>query len=255
MRSLIFFAILAGAVTGCSNPIDEAKQVDTIEAWEAYLAKPEATGSNKMAGEGRLETLMSAKAEADKSIPAYDALMKRFPKSRAMKDWSTQRIALALAAAEAENTPEGWQKFVAENPKAEGSMVKQAKNRIAIAEYSPKMVVSELKIEQVNLAEDPKGPKDGWGFSCDITNNGDKAISYLNIELRITDPSGAAVNPVTMPAVASTYKVPMPEEWFKPIEPTQTRRWEYTTNEVPENFASAPKATMQMITLKFVGEN
>ena len=255
MRSLIFFAILSGAVTGCSDPIDEAKQFDTIAAWQAYLAKPEATGSNKMAGEGRLETLMSAKAEADKSIPAYDALMKRFPKSRAMKDWSTQRIALALAAAETENTPEGWQKFVTDNPKAEGSMVKQAKNRIAIAEYSPKMVISELKIEQVNLAEDPKGPKDGWGFSCDITNNGDKAISYLNIELRITDPSGAAVNPVTMPAVASTYKVPMPEEWFKPIEPTQTRRWEYTTNEVPENFASAPKATMQMITLKFVGEN
>lgn len=255
MRPFLLIALLAGSLSGCSDPIDDARTADTIEAWQAYLAKPEATGSNRMEGEGRLEALMAEKAEADKSIAGFDELLKRFPKSRAVKDWTKKRIDLALAAAEAENTEAGWQKFMADNPTADGSLIKQAKNRIAIAAYADKLAISELKIEQVNLAEDPKGPKDGWGFSCDITNNGDKAIAYLNVELRIEDPSGAGINPVTMPAVAPTYKVPMPDEFYKPIEPGKTRHWEYTTADVPPNYATAPKASMKLITLKFVGEN
>lgn len=240
---------------GCHDPIDDAKTANTVEAWEAYLAMPEATGSNKLFGEDRLQELMVAKAEGSKTLEDYDALLKRFPKARDFKKWQTARIQIALEAAEALNTPEGWQKFVADNPKADGSMVKQAKNRIAVAEYTPKLGITELKVEQVNLAEDPKGPKDGWGFSTDITNNGDKAISYLNIELKITDPAGGAWKPVTMPAVASTYTVPMPEEFYLPIEPGKTRHWEYTTSEVPEKFADKPAATITPITIRFVGEN
>lgn len=239
----------------CHDPIDDAKTANTPEAWEAYLALPDATGSNKLFAEDRLQDLMAERAEASMTIADYDAVLKRFPKARDQKKWRDARIKIALTEAETLNTPEGWQKFVADNPKAEGSMVKQAKNRIAVAEYTPKLGITELKIEQVNLAEDPKGPKDGWGFSTDITNNGEKAISYLNIELRITDPAGGAVKPETMPAAASTYTVPMPEEFYKPIEPGQTRHWEYTTNEVPEKFADKPEAKITPITIRFVGEN
>ncbi len=249
---LLFTVIFA---LGCHDPIDDAKATNTPEAWEAYLALPDATGSNKLFAEDRLEDLMAAKAEASQSIADYDAVMKRFPKARDFKKWSDARIKLALAEAQAVNTPEGWQKFMADNPKADGSMVKEAKNRLAVAEYTPKLAITELKIEQVNLAEDPKGPKDGWGFSADITNNGDKTINYLNIELRILDPSGAAWKPVTMPATASTYKVPMPEEFYMPIEPGKTRHWDYTTGDVPEKFADKPAAKITPITIRFVGEN
>ncbi len=247
--------LLAFLFTGCTDPIDEAKTADTIEAWEAYLAKPEATGSNKLTAESRLEELLAAKADSSKLIADYDALIKRFPKARDVKKRQKTRVELSLAEAETTNTPEGWQKFVTDNPKADGALVKQAKNRIAMAEYVPKLTITELKIEQVNLAEDPKGPKDGWGFSVDITNNGDKSINYLNMQLSITDPSGAATNPIPYPACASTFNVPMVEEFYKPIEPGQTRHWVYTTGEVPENFATTPAGKVVPITIRFVGEN
>ncbi len=241
--------------TGCSDPVDDARKADTIEAWNTYLAMPEATGSNKIEGEGRLEQLMTAKADTEKTIADYDAVIKRFPKTRNLKKLQKARTDLALTEAEATNTPEGWQKFMTENPTADGAVVKDAKNRIVMAAYGPKLTWTPLKIEQVNLAENPKGPKDGWGFSADVTNGGDKTISYLNVSLQIIDPSGAATNPIQMPAVAPTYKTPMPDTFYKPIAPGETRHWDYETGDVPPGFTDKPDAKITPITITFAADH
>lgn len=251
LSCLAFTLALSAALLGCHDPVDDAKKADTIESWSAYLALPEASGSNKIQAEDRLEQLMTQQAQTSKSLEDFDALIKRFPKSRNVKKSQKERTDISLAVAEAANTPEGWQVFMTDNPAADPALIKQAKNRITMAEYGPKLAYTELKIEPVNLAEDPKGPKDGWGFSTDITNNGDKSISYLNIQLKLTDPAGAPTNPVTLPAAAPTYKVPMPDVFYTPIAPGETRHWEYTTAEVPAGFVDKPAATLTPITITF----
>jgi hypothetical protein len=42
-------------------------------------------------------------------------------------------------------------------------MRKKASARVEVAGYIDKLQIGEVKVEEVNLAEDPKGPKDGWG--------------------------------------------------------------------------------------------
>ena len=69
----------------------------------------------------------------------------------------------------------------------------KAKQRLRMAENRDKVSSSPPEVEQVNLAENPDGPLDGWGFTADFTNEGEQAIRYLMIEIQYLNDAGKAV--------------------------------------------------------------
>lgn len=250
MRVLLLTLVLAG---GCADPFEDTKKVDTIEAWESFLATGP-SGSRLLFANDRLEELLTAKAEASDAPPDYDAVLQKFPDSRNKKKLQEARVKSALAIAEKENSPEGWKKFEAENPFADPAIMKQAKARIAMAEYAPSITIGEPTIQQVNLAEDPKGPLDGWGFAADVTNAGDKTMVRLNMEVQLLDAEGKVQRAFQYPVVAGRLpgNMPMPEGFSDPMKPGDTRKWEYTTNDIPEGWAQ--KVKLVPVSVSFEGE-
>jgi hypothetical protein len=250
MRTLILVLMLAA----CADPYGDAQKADTIEAWESFVATGNPSASQKLSAEQRLEELLVARAEETKKVEDYDAVLKRFPKSRQAKKMKEGRATAAFAAAEAANTAEAWKTFLDENDAADGALKKKARDRVAVAEYVDKLAIGEVKAEQINLAEDPKGPKDGWGFTAEITNNGDKTIEYLNMELQFLDASGKKLGAATQPAVGSNKGgMPTAEAQLKALAPGEKRAWSYSTGEVPDGWAEGKATKLTPAAIRFAG--
>lgn len=233
MRVLLFALFLAA----CEDPYADAQKLDTIEGWDTFLANdPSAT--ERVKAENRLQELLLDKAMTSSKLEDYDAFLKRFPKSKDAKQVKDGRATAHFQMAENENTPEAWQKFLDENPEADTTMRKKASSRVQVATYVDKLTIGEVKVEQVNLAEDPKGPKDGWGFSVEVTNAGDKTIDYLNMEVQLLDDAGAKLAAKTYPLAGQSGPggMSLPEEYTKPFKPGDKRTWVYSTGEAPENW-------------------
>jgi len=249
MRSALFFLLFLAA---CADPYGDAERVNTIDGWESFLATgPSAADTAK--AQSKLEQLMVDKALAGGKLEDYDAVLKRFPQTRQAEKLQQGRATTHFSAAEGENTPEAWQKFLDENPKADGTLKKKATNRVQVAGYQDKLVVGEVKIEEVNLAEDPKGPKDGWGFTVDVQNTGDKTLDYLNLEVQFLGADGGKLAAKSYPLAGQVGpgNLPLPDAYTKPFKPGDKRTWVYTTGEIPDGWAK--QARVVPVALRFSG--
>lgn len=245
----MFALMLAFSLGGCTDAFEDTKKVDTIEAWEAYIATGP-SGSRLLNAQDRLEELMIQKAQASKTLADYDAVLKKFPNSKQKKTLQKERTEIHQALAEAENTKEAWDTFVKENPWVDGTVVKSAQNRLAVAAYLPSLAFTEVKVDPVNLANDPAGPKDGWGFSVSVTNNGDKVITQLNLVAQMLDDKGAILRVTPYePLVGAKYSTGQytPEEIAAPLKPGESRAWSTTTGDVPEGWAKTAKVVATKI--------
>ncbi|MBM4390349.1 MAG: hypothetical protein FJ090_04435 [Deltaproteobacteria bacterium] len=230
--------LLLSLFVGCADPFGDAKKADTIEAWNTYLTTTP-SGTNKMRAEKRLEELLVEKAEESKAIPDYDAVLKRFPSSRKTKDMQAGRANAAFVVADTERTQAGWQKFIDENPFADAALKKRAKSMLTVARFAAGLAMTEPVVEEVNLAEDPKGPKDGWGFSTELTNNTGETFGYMLLELVFLDADGKKLRATTYPLVvgAGPSGMPIEESYTKPLEPGAKRSWKYSTGDVPAGWS------------------
>ncbi|MDP2308703.1 MAG: DUF3426 domain-containing protein [Pseudomonadota bacterium] len=234
MRTILLCLLLAA----CADPLGDAQKVDTIEAWESYLGT-DPSGSDRITAETRLEQMLVERALKSSKLDDYDAVLKRFPKSRQTAKVQAGRAVAHFVAAEATNTPEAWKAFIDQNPAAEATMRKKASARVQVAGYQDKLVIGEVTIEEVNLAEDPKGPKDGWGFSAEVTNTGDKTLDFLTLEVQLLDASGTKLAAKSYPLAGTTGPggMSLPEEYTKPLKPGDKRVWVYTMGDVPEGWS------------------
>ena len=241
------------SLVGCADPYGDAKKIDTIEAYEAFLAGSP-RGADKLMAESRLEELVVKRATASHAVADYDAALKRFPSTRKKKDLQTGRANAAFAIAEADGSTEAWKAFLAENAFAEGPLKKRAKAMVDVTEFSAKVALSEPVVEAVNLGGDPKGALDGWGIRTNVTNNLESALEYANIELQFLDSSGGKLKTVSWPAAAQSGPggMPMDEATMKPLAPGETRPWAYTSGELPEGWLEAKKVKVMLIAAKAV---
>ena len=251
MRTLLFIALLG--LAGCEDKFEDTKKVDSVAAWETFLKDAGPSQSQEIWAKDRIETILIKQARDSADLAKYDEVIKRFPKSREIKKLKEERSKAAYEAAVVENTPDGWKKFLAENDYADGALKKKARGLVEMSQYADKLGITEVKVEGVNLAEDPKGPKDGWGFTCEITNNGDKAIEYLNLELSVYDAEGNKLGkrPIQYPLVAIGLpgNMPVPENFEVPVKPGETRTWTYASGDVGD----APKsAKILPLSIRFV---
>ena len=254
MTHILLASLLAvSSLTGCADPYGDAKKADTIEAYDAYLAtNPNPTGTSKMLADKRLQELLIARAEETKAIPDYDRVIKEFPRSVHIKDMKAGRSTRAFEAAEADGSGPAWEKFLAENDFADGALKKRAKQNIEVAKYRDQLAISEPVVEQVNLAEDPKGPKDGWGVSVDATNNTTVTFDYFILELQYLDDAGKKIGTASYPLVSETgpQGMPIEERLTLPLKPGETRHWQYTTGEPPTGWTQKVRVVPSSVRVK-----
>lgn len=238
---------LALLLAGCGDGFATAQKADTIEAYDAYLAETP-DGAYAIAATLRIEGLMLEKAREERTVAAYDALLARFPDGTAAKDAKEERLQAAFSAAIADGSEPALQAFLDENPQAPKGMRGQAADAKTLALYPDGFTIGELTITQVNLAEDPKGPLDGWKFSAPVTNTGDQELIALELRLALPNESGRELTSKIWPVVSNSWPIPMPDDASKPMKPGQTREWSWTIGDPPAGWTK--QATLKPARLR-----
>lgn len=244
--------LLLALLMGC-DPWPDVEKTNTIEGYEKYLAE-NPTSMKAVEARARLEQLYLDKARTERSLEAYDAYLKRFPKGDLAADAIKERDLMFWEWCDTTDTPEAWQRFIDENPKSE--KIKKARGRLRMSQHKDAVALGEPVVKKVNLAEDPKGELNGWGFYVEVTNTGDKPIEYLNLQIRYLDAEGKSLGSKEWPVVAKALpgNVPFADGFDKPIEPGGKRTWEWTAgfDEVPKGWAE--KVKMVPVNIRLVGE-
>ena len=230
LTHIVLFALLA-----CGDNFASVQSADTIEAYEEYLAAN--PGSRwEMQANDRLETLYLDKASKEKSLEAYDAYLERFPEGKLRSRALGEREGFLFDWAKHEGTEASWTKFLAEYPKADKARKKEAERMVEVYAYLGKVTLSDTRAKPVNLAEDPKGPMDGWGFEVDVTNNGDEVITDMRLMIQYLSEEGGVLDQKEWPVVAPKFPVPIEEEKKIPMQPGEMRTW-WWTDAMPEKWA------------------
>ena len=261
MRKLACLLLAGMALIGftsCGGGYHEVQQADTIEAYEGWIATANEHDPNFFTATIRLEELRLAAAREAGTLEAFDGYLEAYPagsgakhREKALKD----REEFLFSWADETNTEAGWQKFVDEYPKAERKRRKQARRRLKMAQNEGKITLGETRQERVNLAEDPNGPLNGWGFWVDVTNQAEKPIERCVLRIRYLNDQRVAVAHDEYPVVAKSLpgNLPFAEGWDKPIAPGETRVWEWTTGDLPDTWSQ--KVEVVPVDLTFVGES
>ena len=232
MRALTFALLL---LVACDD-FDAVRKDGTIEAYEKYLAEnPE--GRNVVEARTRLEQLLIERARAEKTLAAYDAYLQRFPKGTFARDAFNEREQYLWDWADLENTVEAWDRYLTEYPSFEANKVKKARKRKAAAEYRSNITWTPPEFAQANLAENPEGPLDGWKFTAQVTNAGDRTLTSLHMTIRYLDDAGNRIVDESWPVASPNFGVPV-EEWRKePLKAGETRQWDLLSDKVPAGWS------------------
>ena len=246
-------ALLSMLLSGCSDPYMAAQKADSISAWEQFIAENPKNPKRGM-GQIRLEELYLKAARDAKSLEAYDTYLAKYPKGKMLETAHKERREFLLTWTREQDTVVSWEKYLAEYPASRSAGGREAKARLNMARHKGALTVGPVKMEQVNLAENPEGPMDGYGFYVDVTNNGDSPIQYLNMQISYLDEKGVTLSRSKWPAVATQLpaSLPMEEGFDKPIAKGETRQWEWTSGKTPDGWAK--KVSVIPVNIKFVGE-
>ncbi len=243
MKSLPLF--LALTLVACGDNFADVQAKDTIEAYEEFLKNNPDTRF-RMEAEDRLETLYLQKARKE-GLEGYDAYLERFPEGNQRETALEEREAYLFAWAEEQNTKEAWERFLDEYPKADKQHRRKAKNMITVHKYLDDLEVGAPTVEQINLAEDPEGPLDGWKIAADVTNKGERTFEEIRLTLVYLDEEGRKAGSKEWPAVAPYWKIPIEEEHKKPLGPGDTITWNWTTGNVPDGWSRQVKLYVSLI--------
>lgn len=214
-------------LTACGDDFATAQQAGTIEAFETYLEE-NPSGRHQLAAVAVLETLYLEAAREAGTLEAYDRYLARFPNGDLRTKVLEERESFLFAWAKERGTAEGWSRFLHEYPSADKKRKAEALRLMLVASYAPDLSWTDLVIEPVNLAEDPNGPKNGWGFRTTVTNNGDRTLTDLRFTLDLTSEAGSVIASNEWPVVAKVWPLPIEDEHKVPMKPGDTRVWSWS---------------------------
>jgi hypothetical protein len=225
---------------------EEVQKTDTIEAYEAFLAADPDT-IYQFACNKRLEELYLARGQQEGTRAAWQAYLDRFPEGGSRGTAERELAISAYSEAAKTNTAEGYRLFLTEFPKADKWLRARADGRATNLEYG-KLTLGTPKVDRVNMAEDPKGPLNGWGVSVEVKNEGDKTLEYVALTLEYLAEDGHVVGAKDYPLTSKHWSMPASELQQTPMKPGETRTWLWT-----EGDDSAPADWKQGVTLTVTG--
>lgn len=242
-------------ILACTGPTyDSASRLDTIEAYEEFL-KADPDSAYKAPAEKRLEELYFERAEEQGTLAAYEAYMDRFPDGGPHYPQVLKKAsAMAFSAALASGVP-AIEAYLEKYGKGDKVLGDRARGVVEAARYG-KITVSEPRVEAVNLGEDPEGPKNGWGVSADVKNEGDAELAYVRLSVLWTDAAGKEIGTRDYPLTAERWAMPASELEQTPMKPGEQRTWKWTEDykDIPADAAPAAKVYVSGLRAKGASE-
>lgn len=239
-------ALVLALLVGCeSDSFTDVQKADTIEAYEGFAQRnPGSIYQPEI--DGRLEELYFTKAEAENNAQTWKAFIEKYPKSKKAEKANAGLATFLFEEARKADTLDAWKGFLADAKAITDDQRRLAEGRSKVLEYG-KLEVGAPTVSQINLAEDPAGPKNGWGLDVEVKNSGEQPIGYLLLEVTLTGPDGAELERARYPMVSPKNPMPHPEIEEKPLAPGEARKWSYMSAKVP--IEVTPTATVRAVGL------
>jgi hypothetical protein len=251
-RPLIVLAVLALALVACEGvALRDAERVDTPEAYEAFLQRYPAS-SRAGALRERIDTLRFLRAKVDGTSSAFREYLATHPDGMHAADARRQEDERSFREAAAAGTADALRGYLDAHP--DGSRVEEARDAWARITYVPLVAVGEITVQRANMADDPKGPEDGWGLVTELTNGGDRPLRVVEVAIDYLDAGGAALQTDRWWAVAPDLGAfPTPPELRPALPPGGTRVLRWTTAERPNAWAEG-RFAVRVTRVEFVQE-
>ena len=269
IRMLILSSLFFSAA--CANPYEEAKTAGTIEAYDKFISE-NPDSRDVFSANMEIEILMVAKARETQAIADFDAYLTRFKDNPPTKGTYDKMLGERKDAfwnkALDSNKPADWQAFIDEYNVKDPKKTRIAKQRLVVANYLPNLQMDPIEKAQVNLQGDDSGPLDGWEFSTQITNSGDKDIEAMKLRISFLDADGKATQMKDYTVIGCgdycqrkfvfedpSYIKQDPDigRIKPPMKAGEARDFVKTTGDVPPEWSKQLKATI--IAIKFVGDD
>ena len=262
--SSLFFSV------ACSNPYEEAQKAGTIEAYDKFIQE-NPDSRDVFSAQMDVETLMVAKARETQATADFDVYLTRFkdnPPTKATYDKMLgERKEAFWNKALDTNKAADWQAFIDEYEIKDPKKTRIARQRLVVANYLPNLQMDPIEKSQVNLQGDESGPLDGWEFSTQITNSGDKDIEAMKLRISFLDAEGKITQAKDYTVIGCgdycqrkfvfddpSYIKQDPDigRIKPPMKAGEKRDFVKTTGDVPPEWSKQLKATI--IAIKFVGD-
>jgi hypothetical protein len=234
----------------CGPNFHTIQQEDTIEAYQRYLdAEPE--GRWVPEATKRIETLRYEAVVEENTLAGFDRFLEEHPDSNYFGKVMSLREHFVYTNTKNTHTVEAYQAYLKEYPTRKKHS-DYAKNQIVILEYGEGLTLTDPRMAEVNMAENPKGPMNGWGFEVDVENKGKKRLKTVNIEVSYLGEDGSTVGSDTYYLVHYYWQLPVPEIMKTPMKPREKRTWEWTKKKdyMPEDWAEG-KFELKVIKIIF----
>lgn len=238
----IFTALMLAFLVGCGPSYTATKDIDTIEAWEAYINEANPNDPHYYQAQVRLEELRFEEIKTTNTLEAFDGFLSIYDEksnSQLRPKALELREDVMLAWADEQGTKDAFEKFISEYPNTKRKNKVEVRKRIHMAENMSAITVGPVKQERINMAEDPEGPLNGWGWWVDVTSNSEKEIKKLYLAIYYLDDDGQVIDRKNWPVVARYLPgfLPYPPGFEKPMKKGETRTWEWSDSEMPDGWS------------------
>ena len=250
-RTLIASALTALALAllaGCeANALHEARMTDTPAAYEAFLQKyPDHEEAEWM--RDRMEELRYMKAKDAGTSRALRDYITSHPEGAHTEDARILEDEVAFKEAEGTSTAASYQGYLDAHP--DGKFLEKARYEYEEKMYLDKIALENQRVERINLANDPEGPKNGWGIFADVKNIGPRNVVEVEIVVHYLDDAGNSVDTDKWWAVAKGLMgMPTPPYIVPPLPPEAIREFKWTTGQTHEKWAQ--KVNLEITNLRF----
>lgn len=254
----------------CTNPYEEAKTAGTLDAYEKFI-KENPDSRDVFSANMEIETLMVEKARKSQNVADFDAYLTRFKENPPTKTTYDKMLGERKDSfwnkALDTNKPADWQAFIDEYNVKDPKKTRIAKQRLTVANYLSNLQMDPIEKIQVNLQGDDSGPLDGWEFSTQITNSGDKDIEAMKLRISFLDSEGRITQAKDFTVIGcgdycqrkfvfedDSYIKQDPDigRIKPPMKAGEKRDFVKTTGNIPPEWSKQIKATI--IAIKFVEE-
>lgn len=249
IRLSLLVLIASLFMLGCAEQkaLSAAQTNGSPEAYEAFLEQhPNSVHAQIL--RQQIEDLRYHAAKDGAGPEAWRAYLAHHPEGKHIKEATRYEDEASFEQADAARTKEGYQAYLDSHPT--GKKVRRARAEMDELDYQDQVSVENLRVEAVNLANDPKGDMNGWGLYADVTNNGQRILTEVELLLEFTDDAGKVLGTRTWWVVAEQLLgIPTPPRIIPPLRAEQSREFQFTTGEAPEGWKDS--FTLKVTNLRF----
>lgn len=247
--------LCTGAVmTGCTDA-EAWRRAELNDSADTYKEFLEEYPDSDHAAEAikRIESQEYTKAVDLGTAEGFGAYLANHPEGGNADDARLNHARLLFEEAKLETSADKMSSYLSMYPEGDSALL--ATHFLKVYEYATHIDIANVEVKEVNLQRKPDMPLDGHAFLADVTNNGDKTLTTLQIRMEwLSEADVVLLKRLWYVATPPLDMYPTSEDMRAPMKPAETRQFEYIFGRSIKPSYWDGKLRLRVHDIKFEGE-